>query len=229
MHNEPMDISTLLKITAWDDDRRFDYLERIIENTTLLDFGCGAGGFLLRARQTAAHITGVEIEKRMVPHFQKEDLEVFSDLADVKGSFDIITLFHVLEHMDDPITLLNKLSSKLDTDGQMIIEVPSADDALLKLYESDSFSQFIYWSCHLFLFTPTNIAFLAKKAGLKINYIKQVQRYSISNHLHWLAKGKPGGNRIWGFLDSPELHSAYEKQLASVGCCDTILASFSKS
>lgn len=229
MHGESVDIETWLKDSAWDDDRRFIFLKRVIENKSVLDFGCGAGGFLTRARTVASHVAGVEVEMRLKPHFRKEGLEVFTDIAEVKGLFDIITLFHVLEHMNDPITLLRRLTEKIYDDGHLIVEVPSVDDALLKLYASHPFSHFTYWSCHLFLFTNQTIASIAKKAGLKVNYIKQVQRYPLSNHLFWLAKGKPGGHKIWNFLDSEELHKAYEKQLASIGLCDTILACFSKT
>lgn len=229
MHDEPVDIETWLKDTAWDDDRRFVFLKRLIENKSLLDFGCGAGGFLTRARTVASHVAGVEVETRLKPHFRKESLEVFTDITEVTTHFDMITLFHVLEHMKDPITILGKLAEKLCDDGHMIVEVPSADDALLRLYESHPFSQFTYWSCHLFLFTNATISCTAEKAGLKVNYIKQVQRYPLSNHLYWLAKGKPEGHKIWSSLDSEVLHKAYESQLASVGLCDTIIASFSKA
>jgi 2-polyprenyl-3-methyl-5-hydroxy-6-metoxy-1,4-benzoquinol methylase len=228
MHGEPVDIETWLKDSAWDDDRRFVFLKRVIENKSLLDFGCGAGGFLTRARTVASRAAGVEVETRLKSHFRKEGLEVFSDIAEVKGSFDLITLFHVLEHMNDPITFLMRLTEILNDDGQLIVEVPSADDALLSLYASAPFSKFTYWSCHLYLFTNATISSIANKAGLRVNYIKQVQRYPLSNHLHWLAKGKPGGHKIWNFLESEELHRSYEKQLASIGLCDTILACFSK-
>jgi len=52
---------------------------------------------------------------------------------------------------------------------------------------------------------------LIEKANLKAIYIKQIQRYPLSNHLYWLSCGKPGGHQKWGFLDSYELHAAYEK------------------
>jgi hypothetical protein len=100
---------------------------------------------------------------------------------------------------------------------------------LLTLYESTPFSEFTYWSCHLYLFNSSNLALLVRKAGLKMNYVKQIQRYPLSNHLYWLAKGKPGGHQKWHFLDSTELHAAYERQLAAIGKCDTILASISKT
>jgi hypothetical protein len=72
------------------------------------------------------------------------------------------------------------------------------------------------------------MAELVKKAGLKLNWVKQIQRYSLANHLHWLVKGKPGGQKVWSFFDSKLLEEAYAQQLASIGKCDTIMASISK-
>ncbi len=228
MHEGMIDIEVWRKETAWDDERRFLSLQRVLENKNVLDFGCGNGGFLKRANKVAHMAVGVELEKQLQPFFIQERLSVFQSIEAVSDSFDVITLFHVLEHIPDPLNILAALSGKLAVNGQLIIEVPNATDALLGLYLSEEFAQFTYWSCHLFLFSSSTLARLAHKAGLKINYIKQVQRYPLSNHLHWLAKGKPGGHCVWNFLDSPELRTAYETSLASIGACDTILASLSK-
>lgn len=229
MHDKLLGIATWLAETSTDDQRRFLFLKDLIKNKSVLDFGCGAGGFLMRAQDVTSSAVGVELEVRLKAHFREKGLKVFDDFSKVSGTFDVITVFHVLEHMKDPVDVLRRLSRKLRKNGSIIVEVPSADDALLKLYENKPFSQFTYWSCHLFLFTESTISSIAKKAGLKMNYIKQVQRYSVSNHLYWLAKGKPGGHKIWSFLDSKELHKSFEKQLASFGLCDTIIASFSKT
>lgn len=229
IHEEFFDLESVIKDVSWDDDRRFEYFKRFIENKSLLDFGCGAGGFLLRARSVASSVAGVELEERMLAYLKKENVPVFDDVTKIADHFDVITIFHVLEHMKEPIAILKGLSEKLKKGGNIIVEVPSANDALLKLYENVSFSQFTYWSCHLFLFTPSTIAFTAEAAGLKVNYIKQVQRYPLSNHLYWLAKGKPCGHKIWSFLDSDTLNKAYEAKLASLSLSDTIIASFSRS
>ena len=228
IHEEPVDIQTLLKDTASDDERRFIFLRSFIENKSVLDFGCGAGGFLMRARAVAGSVVGVEVEARLKQHFKENGLKVFTDTGEISGSFEVITMFHVLEHVKDPIVILSRLAEKLDDNGNIIVEVPSADDALLRLYKNDNFSRFAYRGCHLFIFTNATISSVAQKAGLKVDYIKQIQRYPLSNHLYWLADGKPGGHKAWSFLDSPELHSAYERQLASLNLCDTIVASFSK-
>ncbi len=152
---------------------------------------------------------------------------MYENLNDVEGKFDVITLFHVLEHLPDPRSELTNMSKKLAKQGQIIIEVPNASDALLTLYQSKEFSNFTYWSCHLFLFTNETLAELCTQAGLSVKYIKQIQRYPLSNHLHWLAKGRAGGHKIWGFIDSPELSRQYEAQLSSIGLCDTIIAGIS--
>ena len=134
----------------------------------------------------------------------------------------------MLEHIPDPKSILVELSEILADGGQIIVEVPNADDALLTLYNNSPFSHFTYWDCHLFLYTAKTLQMLFNQMNLKVNYIKQVQRYPLSNHLYWLANGKPGGHKKWCFLDSSELHIAYEKQLAAIGKCDTIIASLSK-
>ncbi len=202
MHEENDSIESWLNETAWDDERRFNYLRRVLENKYVLDFGCGNGGFMLRAKEIASLIEGVEIETRLEEHFQKNGLCVYKTIDEINREYDIITAFHVLEHIKDPIELLKKLASKLKGNGQIIIEVPNADDALLSLYKSKAFSEFTYWSCHLFLFNNETLKLLIKKAGLRVQYIKQIQRYPLSNHLYWLSFGKPGGHQKWGFLDS---------------------------
>ena len=113
--------------------------------------------------------------------------------------------------------------------GKLIIEVPNANDALLTIYQNEAFSNFTYWSCHLYLYTKHTLELLAKKAGLKVEFIKHIQRYPLSNHLHWLSKNKAGGHEKWGnFLDSKDLNQAYENQLATLGATDTLIACFTK-
>ena len=215
-----------LRETARDDSRRFESFREQIVNKRVLDFGCGAGGFLLRAREDAESVAGVELEKRLTPHFKTNALSVCGDINHLSSEkkFDVITAFHVIEHLPDPRDMLEKFKEHLGPTGKIIVEVPSADDALLTLYESDPFSRFTYWSCHLYLFNTHTLSMLAKQAGLHVSYTKHVQRYPISNHLYWLSRGNPGGHDHWAFLDSPEMDAAYESTLARIGKTDTIIA-----
>jgi len=195
-----------------------------------LDFGCGVGGFLDLAKQSASCIDGIELERALQSSFKQRGLQVFSQLKEAMGSehtWDVVTAFHVVEHLSDPMGTIKDLSTLLSRGGEMIIEVPSSDDALLTLYKNAGFQEFTYWSQHLYLFNASTMKFLIKKAGLKLNWIKHVQRYPLSNHLYWLSKGKPGGHKQWAFLDDQQLNQNYEQQLAALGLTDTIVAGIS--
>ena len=120
--------------------------------------------------------------------------------------------------------MLANLVRLLKPNGRMIIEVPSSEDALLTLYDCDAFQRFTYWSQHLFLFNSTTLGILARQAGLRVVAVQHYQRYPLSNHLHWLSQGKPGGHQRWAFLDAPEMASAYANTLAALGKTDTLIA-----
>ena len=231
MHgNELPDFTDWLIESAPDDERRLNFLKPKLVGKELLDFGCGAGGFLSKARHVAANVTGLEPELRLQHYFKKLGLKVYTTLGDglAEGSkFDVITAFHVIEHLPDPRSILVQLAGLLNPGGELIIEVPNSDDALLTLFECAPFTAFTYWSQHLFLFNQRTLSDLVQQAGLKILWIKQVQRYPLSNHLYWLARGKPGGHKEWGFLESEILNQAYSSQLAALGKCDTLVAGIS--
>jgi len=222
--------SEWLKESEKDDRRRHSYLEDLIIGKTVLDFGSGAGGFLSKCKSLASRVSGIELDKQVRKYYEQNNIEYFPDIHSipVERKFDLITAFHVVEHLKEPAKILTQLSLFLkDEKSQMIVEVPSSDDALLTIYENEGFQNFTYWSFHLYLFNQITMRALGEKAGLKINYIKHVQRYSLSNHLHWLAKDKPGGHKDWHFLSNQNLDKEYGQILAEIGKTDTIIASFS--
>ena len=60
---------------------------------------------------------------------------------------------------------MQKLYSSLADSGELIVEVPNADDALLNLYDCNEFKRFSYWGQHLFLYNAINLKQLAKHVG----------------------------------------------------------------
>jgi 2-polyprenyl-3-methyl-5-hydroxy-6-metoxy-1,4-benzoquinol methylase len=228
MHGEEIQtIESLLQNTEWDDQRRFEMLKSILPNKKILDFGCGNGGFILRVKELAAEIVGLEVEKRVQDYWSGR-LKVVPDLESAGGGYDLITAFHVVEHLPDPRKVLMEMSNHLSDKGMIVVEVPSSEDALLTMYECIAFQQFTYWSQHLFLFNADTLRMLAQQAGLRIVSIRQYQRYPLSNHLHWLSKGEPSGHQKWSFLDSSNLNEAYANSLAAIGKCDTLIAYLEK-
>ena len=223
----------LPEITAWllesesDDVRRINFLKPKLVGKRLLDFGCGPGGFLDKARSVAVRVTGVEPALRLQNYFRSEGLQVFPSIGEVLASglkFDLITAFHVVEHLPNSRLVIIQLAGLLNPGDELIIEVPNSEDALLTLFKCEPFMSFTYWSQHLFLFNQRTLSKLVEQEGLNILWIKQLQRYTLFNHLYWLACGKPGGHKKWAFIDSLSLQESYSSQLAALGMCDTLLA-----
>ena len=216
-------ISSWLNDTIEDDERRFSDLKAKIINASILDFGCGAGGFLRLANEVAGRAVGIELESRIIQYWS-EKLEIFSTLEALEEKFDIITAFHVFEHLPDPVATLNSLKGFLKPNGVLVIEVPNSNDILLTTYASKAFQNFTYWSQHLQLFNASNLRQLAELVDMHCLSTKHIQRYPLSNHLYWLSQEQPGGHKVWNFLDSEALKQSYEAALAKVGKTDTILA-----
>ncbi len=77
MHDgAPIDIDSWLKETEFDDQRRFEFVKSRITNTSLLDFGCGAGGFLERVKTHVSESAGVELEQALQTSYAKRELNV---------------------------------------------------------------------------------------------------------------------------------------------------------
>jgi len=121
MHGgQPLLVQNWLRETDADDERRFSFLRSGLTGKSVLDFGCGAGGFLLKARDTAAVAEGVEPELRLRAHFDQSGLKVWSQIDAViasGSSFDLITAFHVVEHLPDPRVTLTQLATLLKGGG----------------------------------------------------------------------------------------------------------------
>ena len=214
-----------------DDNRRFNLIKNMIENKKYMDFGCGHGGVLSRARQKTGELYAVEPEDNMRNNIVGGVVS-FSSITEARKELhekmDVISLFHVLEHLEDPIDILCQLKDIMSDDGRIIIEVPNADDALLSLSNNRQYADFTYWICHPFYFTNETLRKIAEKAGLKVQFLQQVQRYPLSNHLFWLVNGKSGGHSKWSFLSDEKLDDAYGKKLATLGIADTIYAELRK-
>lgn len=208
-----------------DAKRRYEFVRNMIACKSVCDFGSGYGGFLTLAKEVADSVCGVELESQVASIYEKEQIPLYTNIEDSHKSFDVITSFHCLEHLADPIRFLKIFKQHLNQSGKIILEVPNANDALLRIYKSKAFADFTYWSAHLYLFTPHTLDRLAKLAGLQVKFVKCVQRYPLSNHLYWLSHHKPAGHKIWGeFLDNKLLNRAYEQTLASLGVSDTLFA-----
>ena len=103
--------------------------ERLISkqtrNRTLLDYGCGTGDFLKYCQSEGWRTEGVEPSAPARQLAIEKNLSVKADIEDIDQQFDVITLWHVLEHVTDLNDTLNKLIHHLVPTGRLIIAVPN--------------------------------------------------------------------------------------------------------
>lgn len=218
-----LNIEQRLQASQEDDLRRFHMVKTICSGKRVLDFGCGFGGFLSYISQVTDLANGVELGKDERNYLNGKAIKCFKTIEESQEKYDVITLFHVFEHLSGPREWLNRFCEYLVPGGYLIIEVPNADDVLLSLYESSKFADFTYWSAHLFLYTMKSLTMIIEESGKYIiESPGQIQRYTLANHLMWLAKGLPGGHNKWSCLDSEELNKAYTKKLQELHMCDTL-------
>lgn len=232
-----MSIEERLRQFYPDDYRRYAMFSDMCKNKSVLDFGCGFGGFLQIMKDAdeqntnsgAIRVGGVELGSVERKYLLRKNIECKASIEEYNEKFDVITLFHTFEHLNNPKEWLVKFHNKLNSNGKLIIEVPNSNDVLLSLYECKDFADFTYWSAHLYLYNEDSIRQLIESVDLyQIDEIKQIQRYGLSNHLMWLAKGKPGGHSTWNFMNETSLDAEYERKLAEIKACDTLIVICSK-
>lgn len=220
--------------TKEDDFRRADAIKAKIEGEGLkeskvLDFGCGNGGFLRRLKeQKAANVVGVELDRAAREHLLSEGIDVYEsvDMIDPSVKFDVITMFHVIEHLEEPVKIMRTLRERLTDNGLLVVETPNADDALISQYHCKKFMDFTFWSAHLFLYNTDSLGMLMDHCGFSTVKNSQVQRYPLANHLFWLSEGEPGGHVKWKELSDDSLNKLYEDRLKKIHKCDTLFGIF---
>lgn len=105
---------------------------------SILDYGCGGGEYLLRMKRLGNRVMGVDFDPASLDLARRSGLDVMLpgdlDSPAYDGSFDLVTLAHVIEHVQDPVGLLRRLRACLRPGGQLYLETPNAGAAGLALF-----------------------------------------------------------------------------------------------
>jgi len=202
--------------------RRFRNL--YTKQTRALEIGCATGVFLSELKNLVNTATGVELTREYVEFARNKGLDVQESLDEIQDeSVDLIFMFHVLEHIDDPVKFLKEVKKKLSPEGKLIIEVPNVDDILVSVYMIKPHLDFYWEIAHNYYFSKTSLSKVLEKAGYSFE-ILPLQRYDLSNHMNWMLTGKPGGQSRFSEIFPESLLKEYENALKTKFLCDTIYA-----
>jgi 2-polyprenyl-3-methyl-5-hydroxy-6-metoxy-1,4-benzoquinol methylase len=150
--------------------KKFNLINKHFKSCKILDIGCGTGEFLNYFKAKGWDTTGIEpnetarktaIEKYGLKVHLENQLDKFK-----KSSFEVITMWHVLEHVPDLNFRIEQLKSLIKENGVLIIAVPNIDSKDSKTYGK-------YWAAldvprHLYHFNQSTIKKLFEKFGFEL-------------------------------------------------------------
>jgi len=208
-------------------DRRLAQTIDLVSGRNICDFGTGRGLYLDYVVSAAKSVSGVEIRKDLCDLIGQrlgDKVSLYADVSHAPIPFDLVTLFHVLEHIPDQIGILRAIFDQLAPGGQVFVEVPHARDFLTEDIRSAAYCDFTYWSEHMVLHTQASLAAFLNAAGFVDISVSGFQRYGLANHLYWLQHGKPGGHDKYAHLVNDEADAAYRRNLVQRDRSDTLIA-----
>lgn len=138
---------------------RFDTIKDLpVNRKRVLDFGAGQGHFVKTAADHGWDAVGIELSVAAIRVAKENfDLNLLDSLDKVEGLFDVITLWDVIEHLEDPKQTLLDLEKYLAPEGYFIIETSNIDSSdYVALKENWS-----YWNIdHLYYYSRKTLNYL---------------------------------------------------------------------
>lgn len=225
----PTDLKIIERNSFADTKRRVDMVSDYLrKKQSLLDIASGYGLFLKEMEKLGYKVTGIEVSEERRKDSSKVtkakilNINLLNDDSAL-GNFDVITMFHVLEHIKDPVLFLKTAKKHLNKNGKLIIEVPNSDDLLLRV--SEGYRDFYWQRAHLLYLNRNSLKKIVKKVGLSVVDIFYVQRYSLENFMNWFILGKPQISKPVFKTNSPYswLEDYYKNYLCKEGETDTLV------
>ena len=151
--------------------RSFKRKESIFQNGTtqksILDIGAGTGDFLEYCRDNKYSVTGTEPSEAARRIAKQKGIDLYKSIEEISDKkFDVITMWHVLEHVPNLFECLEQLKDMLKEKGKLIIAVPN-----FKSYDAEYYKE--YWAAydvprHLWHFSQKSIRTLFDSVEMKV-------------------------------------------------------------
>lgn len=145
----------------------------------LLDIGCGDGDFLqqVRERYDFKELYGIEPTRALYERAKlKQGIKVINkpfELSNFSNEyFDVITFYHVFEHLRNPLITLNKVREWLRPHGIVVIQVPNSKALMIKIF--GKYCQLFASPAHFFLFPRKSFKVLSEMTGFKVLRFRKI-------------------------------------------------------
>ncbi|MDX8412174.1 MAG: class I SAM-dependent methyltransferase [Mariprofundaceae bacterium] len=173
-------------------------LGRRPDDLRLLDVGCSSGALLRVARGLGYTVNWVEPAKQAAATARADGFEVYPGLLQeahfASNSYDLVTLFEVIEHLTDPISVINEIHRILQPGGLLLIGTGNGESWTATMLGAKwEYFDIASHGGHISFFTPHSMRLLAEKTGFHIETImtKRVnlaERRDVSAFTYALAR-----------------------------------------
>jgi SAM-dependent methyltransferase len=175
----------------------------------LLEIGCSTGDFLSAARE-AFEVYGVEADAAACAVARSRGLECFNGaLADAEfpaAHFDVVALYHVIEHLPSPARTLREIRRVLKPGGRLVVETPNIATPWFRLLGA-RWRQFI--PDHIFFFSPRTLTLACEQGGFAVREVRAVGKAMsvrlfisrVGRYSRPLARSLTALSRRCGFAD----------------------------
>lgn len=160
------------------------WVSRYANGKSLIDIGCGTGEFLVHMRSRGWQVQGVEpspdAARVAKDQYQLRISEGHFDRMEAGDlSASVVTLWHALEHMHDPVSALRGIHGMLDAEGLLVIAVPNRLSLDARLYGTEWVAYDI--PRHLYHFTPDSMRQMLWLADFEVEHFHQMPLDAVFN------------------------------------------------
>ena len=141
------------------------------KNKSVLDIGCGTGDFIKECKNKNWEVVGIEPNSKARDIGRTKNLVILNSIDELREQkFDVITMWHVLEHVTDLDETINKIKNMLTENGTLIIAVPNYKSFDATYYKS-------FWAAydvprHVWHFSKNSISRIFDKIKMEVINIK---------------------------------------------------------
>ncbi len=207
---------------------RLDLIEPYrLRGKRIADIGCAAGSFLDHVRGLAAEAVAIDPAKLYHASLAARGYDTASSVSEAlehhRGRLDYVFCFSVIEHVADPKALLTEARDLLAEGGQLVVSTPNRDDILMSLLPGE-YPAFFYRAVHRWYFDAESLSACGRHAGLKVESVRAIHRFGLSNTAAWLRDRKPPGRGKIETLDDAALDGAWRAHLERTRRADYLYA-----
>jgi SAM-dependent methyltransferase len=177
---------------------RLEAIEHYRQGGKLLDVGCAAGFLLDEARRRGWETRGVEVSRFASEYARRElNLDVFTGSLDAaklpEQEFDAVVLYFVLEHLRDPLALLQEIHRILKPRGLLSVAVPNIAGLYFRLNRDAWIAERVHHQSHFYEFSPRTLQRILARAGMHVVALTSEGRYTRGHALaRWIKRLRLG-------------------------------------